>query len=161
MFYSLESMKFIQGYVLIFIFLFVLIVQPSSFCMNRTETSPLEESSVQSCNYNCYNASEKFSQKIITTKVYLNQLENSSEPQTFGPLSNNSNGLMDSPWPMYCHDVRHTGQSPYSTQNTSNIELWRWLWDGEIYGSPALDQNGAIHFGAPRYYFTIFPNGTE
>jgi hypothetical protein len=21
-------------------------------------------------------------------------------------------GLMDSPWPMYCHDARHTGRSP-------------------------------------------------
>ena len=38
--------------------------------------------------------------------------------------------LMDSPWPMYCHDERHTGRSNYSTVgNPSGVEKWR-LYDG-------------------------------
>ena len=34
-----------------------------------------------------------------------------------------SSGPMDSAWPMYCHDTRHTGRSPYST-----IDTWDEIW---------------------------------
>ena len=33
-------------------------------------------------------------------------------------------GLMDSAWPMYCHDTRHTGRSPYSTADNPGLVKW-------------------------------------
>jgi hypothetical protein len=39
-------------------------------------------------------------------------------------------GFIDSPWPMYCHDARHTGRSPYSTANNSGDEIWRFATEG-------------------------------
>jgi hypothetical protein len=41
-------------------------------------------------------------------------------------------GLMDSVWPMKCHDNHHTSQSPYSTADNSYIEKWRFYNDGWI-----------------------------
>ena len=32
---------------------------------------------------------------------------------------------IDSPWPMQCHDLRHTSRSPYSTTNVTGLEKWR------------------------------------
>jgi len=56
------------------------------------------------------------------------------------------NGLMDSAWPMKCHDVRHTGLSPYSTADNPGIEKWRfrcgWVEDGIVIGD-----DGTLYFG--------------
>ncbi len=64
----------------------------------------------------------------------------------------------DSPWPMYCHDVRHTGRSPYSTANTNSVEKWNTQLNGYIWGSPIIDKNGIIYVGAWDFY-AIYPNG--
>jgi len=65
---------------------------------------------------------------------------------------------MDSPWPMYCHDVRHTGRSPYST-----LDTWDEIWNFETYGwaegGPAIDEDGTIYIGAYSLY-AVYPNGT-
>ena len=37
-------------------------------------------------------------------------------------LSEGNGGLMDSAWPMYCHDVRHTGRSPYGADGNLGVE---------------------------------------
>jgi outer membrane protein assembly factor BamB len=66
---------------------------------------------------------------------------------------------MDSPWPMYCHDVRHTGRSPYSTTNNMGEEKWRLRLQGLVWGSPIIDGNGIIYVGAWDFY-AIYPNGT-
>jgi outer membrane protein assembly factor BamB len=67
--------------------------------------------------------------------------------------------LMDSPWPMYCHDVRHTGRSPYSTVNTTGVESWRISVDGPACGGPTIDKNGTIYIGS-HYLHAVYPNGT-
>jgi hypothetical protein len=70
--------------------------------------------------YNCYNTSETsdstqsdFDKKQADFKDIESNVVNkailSSQP---------SDGPMDSSWPMYCHDVKHTGRSPYSTVDT-------------------------------------------
>jgi outer membrane protein assembly factor BamB len=66
-------------------------------------------------------------------------------------------GPMDSPWPMYCYDVRHTGRSPYSTFN--NDEKWKVETWGPIRGGPAIAEDGTIYAGAYSL-FAIYPNGT-
>ncbi|HER45252.1 MAG TPA: hypothetical protein ENO12_00370, partial [Thermoplasmatales archaeon] len=58
-------------------------------------------------------------------------------------------GPMDSPWPMFGHDVVHTGRSSYSTVNNSGAELWRirGSYPGVVWSSPVIDQNNIIYFG--------------
>jgi len=65
---------------------------------------------------------------------------------------------LDSPWPMYCHDVRHTGRSPYSTAN--NPYEIKWMFDiyGPVYGGLVIDEEGIIYIGSDSVY-AIYPNG--
>jgi outer membrane protein assembly factor BamB len=68
-----------------------------------------------------------------------------------------SNPPMDSPWPMYGHDVRHTGRSPYSTVYTRE-EIWRFKMSGGE-SSPVIDKDGTIYTGIYDFY-AIYQNGT-
>jgi len=68
-------------------------------------------------------------------------------------------GPMNSSWPMYCHDLRHTGQSPYSTANTTGVEKWRTALPIMMEGSPVIDKNGIIYVGCDDL-FAFYPNGT-
>jgi len=80
------------------------------------------------------------------------------EPANSVPLNG---GPMDSPWPMYSHDVRHTGLSPYSTADNPLTEKWRFpLSYDNFYAGFILDGNGTI-YGASYYIYGIYPNGTE
>ena len=45
---------------------------------------------------------------------------------------------MDSPWPMFMHDVRHTGRSPYSTADNPYDEKWYFTADGLFIGSTKI-----------------------
>ncbi len=81
-------------------------------------------------------------------------IDNSEEPilQLDGP--------MDSAWPMYCHDVRRTGRSPYSTADNPGTEKWRFDTDDvEVTGGPVIDEQGVIYIGN-TVLFAIYPNGT-
>jgi outer membrane protein assembly factor BamB len=52
----------------------------------------------------------------------------------------------DTPWPMKCHDNRHTGLSPYSTMENNGVELWRFKTK-PVEGGPVVDSDGTIYFG--------------
>jgi len=77
------------------------------------------------------------------------------------------NGLMDSAWPMKCHDPRHTAQSPYSTEDNPHTEKWRFISkddDGTIESSPVVDSDGIIYFGtmgSDHKLYALYPNGTK
>jgi outer membrane protein assembly factor BamB len=98
------------------------------------------------------------------TKEYL--ISNSEElitiPNT--PLITGlSDGPMDSAWPMKCHDLHHTGLSPYSTADNPGIEKWRFFCDGGVDGGPVIGEDGTICFGDrsyPDYLYAVYPNGT-
>ena len=64
-----------------------------------------------------------------------------------------SSGPMDSPWSMFCHDVRHTGRSPFITSSVDGTEKWRFYSDGWIYDTPIIDSDGTIYFGNSDWYF--------
>jgi outer membrane protein assembly factor BamB len=68
-------------------------------------------------------------------------------------------GLMDSSWPMYCHDTRHTGRSPYSTVNVTGVVKWVIGTDGLANGGPTIDNNGIIYIGSYDLN-AVYPNGT-
>lgn len=82
------------------------------------------------------------------------------------PTETTSPGPKDTPWPMKCHDNQHTGRSPYSTINTTDLEKWRFHSTGGVEETPVIDSDGTIYFrGAYNYYsgyiYAVYQNGTE
>jgi outer membrane protein assembly factor BamB len=89
--------------------------------------------------------------QIKTTSINTNKLESSS-------------GLLNSSWPMFHHDVRHTGRSPYGPVGNSPSIKWKFRMEGLTVSSPALDENGTIYIGAEDFhksFFAINSDGTE
>ncbi len=73
----------------------------------------------------------------------------------------NNSGPMDSAWPTKCHDNRHTGRSPYSTENVTRLEKWRFKSDDGIVDGMLFDNEDIIYFGdKDRNVYAVYPNGT-
>jgi outer membrane protein assembly factor BamB len=74
-------------------------------------------------------------------------------------------GLMDSAWPMFGHDCKHTGRSPYGPVGNWPIIKWKFQMEGQTDSSPAIDENGTVYIGSDGFhdklFFAINPNGTE
>jgi outer membrane protein assembly factor BamB len=67
---------------------------------------------------------------------------------------------MDSAWSMYCHDVRHTGRSPYNTASNPGHEKWFFKADFNVEGSAVIDKDGIIYFCRWGYFYALYPNGS-
>ena len=73
-----------------------------------------------------------------------------------------SSGPMNSPWPMKCHDTRHTGRSPYSTADNPGIEKWRFNAQKWVEGGIIIGDDDTIYFGSwDNYLYAVNPDGTE
>ncbi|MFO7992473.1 MAG: PQQ-binding-like beta-propeller repeat protein [Thermoplasmata archaeon] len=71
-------------------------------------------------------------------------------------------GLADSPWPMFGHDLRHTGQSQYDTSHVDGYEKWNFSTGSWIYPSPAIGHDGTLYVGSnDGYFYALNTNGTE
>jgi outer membrane protein assembly factor BamB len=106
--------------------------------------------------YDCYHRSDTVSSptpSYAEDKTYDAPLTRETSPTS-------DDGLMNSSWPMYCHDERHTGQSPYSTVNTTGVEKWRISRGYWIEGGPAIDNNGIIYVGGSSGFNAFYPDGT-
>jgi len=104
--------------------------------------------------------SKEYNDPLLNERFADETTTSSKSPQT-----RLSDGPMDSPWSMFGHDVRHTGQSPYSTENTPGTEKWRFENDGLIEDSPVISDDGTIYFGGsygalPYYLVALYPNGS-
>lgn len=89
----------------------------------------------------------------------ITDIQNSVKEESANPVPLDG-GPMDSPWPMYSHDVRHTGLSPYSTADNPLTEKWRFpLSWSSFYAGFILDTNGVI-YGGSTYIYAIYSNGT-
>jgi len=97
---------------------------------------------------------KSFSNEPCKTTV----IQNSVKEEPVNPVTL-SNEPMDSSWSMYCHDVRHTGQSQYSTVNTTDEEKWQISITDWVESSPVIDKNGIIYVGSDNFY-AFYPNGT-
>jgi len=88
-----------------------------------------------------------------TSKPLL--ISSSPFPSSFG-----SSGPMNSSWPMSCHDLHHTGQSPYSTISNPGAEIWRFRCE-KVDGGPVIAEDGTIYFGEKgSFMYAVYPNGT-
>ena len=74
----------------------------------------------------------------------------------------------DSPWPMFHHDLNHTGLSTHYGPDTPAVK-WIFPTGDKIYGSPVIGDDGTIYIGTRGRHstttgsklFAIYPNGTE
>jgi outer membrane protein assembly factor BamB len=140
------------------IFLFLSSVVPMTAGIDtdsEVDVDPLRE------YYGCYNLME-IPESI--RPIIAEDEENQDIPEAENiPYQKNSptslGGLMDSAWPMYCHDTRHTGRSPYSTADTSGVEKWNYEIPSTPDGDIVIDENGIIYAGANGLY-AFYPNGT-
>ena len=55
--------------------------------------------------------------------------------------------LADAPWPMFHHDVQHTGRSPLLGP-MSPLLKWRYATGGAVKSSPAIAADGTIYVGS-------------
>jgi outer membrane protein assembly factor BamB len=93
----------------------------------------------------------------IETISVLSFVENGDEESPPSPVT--TDGLMDSAWPMYCHDTRHTGRSPYSTVDNNGYEKWRCKTRDKGEGDVVIDNDGTIYIGSSAFH-AVYPNGT-
>ena len=68
--------------------------------------------------------------------------------------------LADSAWPMFQHDTRHTGQSPYVGPENNNLKWQYALPNGIINASPVIGSDGTIYIGNSGVVFAISRDGS-
>ncbi|MCX6664319.1 MAG: PQQ-binding-like beta-propeller repeat protein [Euryarchaeota archaeon] len=73
-------------------------------------------------------------------------------------------GPMDSAWPMHCHDLHHTSQSPYSTAGNPGLEKWRFKCignTGHVNGGIIIGEDGTLYFGDSSWnVYALYPDGS-
>ncbi len=74
--------------------------------------------------------------------------------------------LANSPWPMFKHDLNHTGRSPYASKSLGGI---KWSVDiGDYASTPVIGEDGTVYVvGSIKYgnywhlkLYAIYPNGS-
>jgi outer membrane protein assembly factor BamB len=132
----------------------------ASYDRNKNNTDFVEKHGFDRYLYPEYYGSDGLSERTPYEQVTYKSHFDTSESKTieFEKTQQPLDGPMDSPWPMYCFDSRHTGRSPYNTINTWDV-VWSIKEDYHIYGSPVIDENGTIYVGSFDLY-AINPNGT-
>jgi outer membrane protein assembly factor BamB len=80
---------------------------------------------------------------------------------------NNGSGYVDItikpiPWPMFRHNLNHTGLSPYDTSANPGKLKWSFTTGFVILASPAIGSDGTIYVGSNNKNLNaINPDGTE
>jgi large repetitive protein len=156
--------KIAVGIILLFI---VTSVSPLVVGYSSNNSGSEYEELLDNLAFMCYDENSGNEKYEYYKKYVLNDCSNNDldvvevvkpvESSTVSP----SKGPMDSPWPMFGHDVRHTGQSPYSTADNPGIEKWRFYNDHWMDCSPIMDNNGIIYISDTWGHLNaINPNGS-
>ena len=69
-------------------------------------------------------------------------------------------GPMESPWPIFGHDIQHTGRSSYNTTENLGGTKWAFKTSGPLETSPAIDNDGTIYVADWDYLYAVYPNGS-
>ncbi len=85
----------------------------------------------------------------------------SSSWSTSAAEATNTTTLGNAPWPMFRHDLLHTGRSPYLGAQTFHLK-WSFDTGGEgIDSTPAIDANGNVYVQSRSgYLYALDSNGT-
>src|SRR5208283_1850753 len=68
--------------------------------------------------------------------------------------------LAASPWPMYHHDLRHTGLSTVDTSANQGTLKWKFATGASLDSSPAVGADGTIYIGSEdNNLYALNPNG--
>jgi outer membrane protein assembly factor BamB len=66
----------------------------------------------------------------------------------------------NSPWPMFHHDPRHTGQSEFAGSPTGKL-LWSYtIISTSAHSSPAISSDGTVYTGASPGMYALSPDGS-
>jgi len=131
------------------------------------DTTTIEDEYLENLAFYCYDGYG--SGKLEYYKEYQerqNTFEDNVKPERViipigSPSDTSSGGPADTPWPMKCHDNRHTSQSPYSTANITGLEKWRFKTDYGIDSSPIIGNDGIVYIGSNDYHiYSLNSNGT-
>jgi outer membrane protein assembly factor BamB len=75
--------------------------------------------------------------------------------------------LADTSWPMFHHDLNHTGQSTHNGPDIAAVK-WTFPTGDRIYGSASIGEDGTVYIGTNSRHsqtdsklYGIYPNGTE
>ncbi|KKL52346.1 hypothetical protein LCGC14_2286360, partial [marine sediment metagenome] len=81
-------------------------------------------------------------------KVSLKKISHTFLLIVFSILSINTSTaisqIADSPYPMFLHDLKHTGRSPYQVSKVNGLK-WHQLTGGEIWSSPVIGADNTIY----------------
>ena len=106
----------------------------------------------------CMNAEYAFASPVQSEGSLINTISTLNSEGNLRDLS----GPMDSAWPTYGHDNRHTGQSPYNTRDNPMDVKWRFEADYLGFkSSPVIDQNGVLYLPArDNYLYALNTDGS-
>jgi outer membrane protein assembly factor BamB len=113
-------------------------------------------------NYDSYNISEitNFIQHCNPKELNtFNNIESEKISKSEETIQRSDRPSLYSPWPMYCHDIRHTGRSPYSTADNLGQEMWRFYIEDLAVGDVVIGDDGTVFIGSTELY-ALYPNGT-
>jgi len=158
--------------ILVIILFIVSAVSPMVIGFNSDTVDVERDELLDNLGFYCYDASgsnakyEYYKEQMLDdySDDEIDILEDAVQPVE-PILTTSSGGPMDSPWPMKCHDNRHTSRSPYSTANNPYDEVWRFKTDGWVEDNPTIGNDGTLYFGGnfgglPWYIIAVYPNGT-
>ena len=70
--------------------------------------------------------------------------------------------LASTPWPIFHHDLRRTGLSPYDTSSNPGTQRWKFTAGNSVYSSPAIGVDGTIYVGSgDSNLYAINSDGTQ
>ena len=146
------------GIVLLFLFSSVTVMLVSGD-RNQTQSSPYEKTvyAFDKDAFDIYRLPEGYP-NVSSVLESIEPIEYVGGNQPIQSMSDDGEG--DSPWPMYGHDVFHTGRSSYNTTKNMGQNLWSFSTITWVMSSPTISQDGTIYMGASRFY-AVNPNGTE
>jgi outer membrane protein assembly factor BamB len=151
---------FVMGTISIFI---LTSISPTIFGLENKIFKTNEILDNQAYYYSNEYGSAKFEfyKELLQIEYTIEEIDKSErEILTFKSPSYSS--PIDSPWPMYCHDTRHTGRSPYGKEGDCYKVKWKFWMDDVLKSSPAIDKNGILYVGDFEYCLNaIHSNGTE
>ena len=92
---------------------------------------------------------------LISSMLVVENLSNIS----YNKSKVSEKSLANTPWPMFHHDLNHTGLSPYDTSSNDGTLKWKFQTGDYVRSSPAIGSDGTIYVGSEDGY--LYAIGTS